>query len=238
MEAPMTTLLPASIRPYAGKITDTDSHESIPASLWVEEFGEATAPYARFILTTSIASSGRMESGGGAAIVSDTLKINDENVWKVKGAAAPGAIDMKKRMEVLRFMQIDRQLIFPGGLGAGGMMLYGGAQFYKRQQFHEGDLKTLARILIDANNDWCLRNAKVSDRLRMVAILLAETPGELLAEAKRLINGGARGLMMRAGTPPAGFSPAHSALDPLWAYLADAEIPFLIHVGGENGLFA
>ena len=31
--------LPESVAPFAGRINDVDSHEMIPAQLWVEEFG-------------------------------------------------------------------------------------------------------------------------------------------------------------------------------------------------------
>ena len=38
--------LPPSVQPYAGRITDVDSHEQVPAQLWVETFGEAMRPFA------------------------------------------------------------------------------------------------------------------------------------------------------------------------------------------------
>src|SRR3546814_14647159 len=39
--------------------------------------------------------------------------ISDENVWTVKGVAAPGAVDMGRRIAVMDQMGIARQLIFP-----------------------------------------------------------------------------------------------------------------------------
>ena len=38
--------LPPSVQRYAGRITDVDSHEQVPAQLWVETFGEAMRPFA------------------------------------------------------------------------------------------------------------------------------------------------------------------------------------------------
>src|SRR3546814_18420957 len=47
------------------------------------------------------------------APANDELPISDENVWTVKGGAAPGAVDMGRRIAVMDQMGIARQLIFP-----------------------------------------------------------------------------------------------------------------------------
>jgi hypothetical protein len=38
--------LPESLKPFAGRILDTDSHEQMPAQIWEREFGEIAKPLA------------------------------------------------------------------------------------------------------------------------------------------------------------------------------------------------
>jgi hypothetical protein len=34
--------IPKALEPFAGRIMDVDSHESVPAQLWEQEFGPVT----------------------------------------------------------------------------------------------------------------------------------------------------------------------------------------------------
>lgn len=218
--------MPAAVRAYAGRVTDADSHESIPSQYWVEEFGALTQPLVDWLKGRNFNSS--------AVVDADDLEITAETVWTVKGPRAPGAIDFARRLAVLDHMGIDRQIIFPGGVGGFGSILLGHADDRAFMPDIEGDRRAYAKRLMDAYNDWCVRMTRLSDRLRFSAILHAETPDALLAEAKRLVSKGVRLIQLRSASLPGGKSPAHPALDPFWSYLADAGVPLVLHLGGET----
>jgi predicted TIM-barrel fold metal-dependent hydrolase len=98
-----------------------------------------------------------------------------------------------------------------------------------------GDRREYACKLMTTYNEWCIRKSKMTDRLRPVALLQAETPEDLLDKAKYLVANGIRVIQLRSASPPGNRSPAHPDLDPFWRYLADAKIPVVLHLGGETG---
>jgi len=61
---------------------------------------------------------------------------------------------------------------------------------------------------------------------------------EMVAQSERLLGNRVRALMLPAGEPPAGLSPADRALDPFWALAEKADAPVVMHVGGERGFLA
>ncbi|MEA3066585.1 MAG: hypothetical protein QOJ27_3319, partial [Sphingomonadales bacterium] len=46
----MDAVLPDALAPLAGRITDVDSHEQMPAQVWVENFGEIARPFAEKLM--------------------------------------------------------------------------------------------------------------------------------------------------------------------------------------------
>jgi predicted TIM-barrel fold metal-dependent hydrolase len=58
-----------------------------------------------------------------------------------------------------------------------------------------------------------------------------------IAEAERVIDGGARAVFIQDGVAPGGFSPAAPEVDPLWALLAKANVPVTFHIGAQQGFF-
>ncbi|MFN0028203.1 MAG: amidohydrolase family protein [Acidimicrobiales bacterium] len=70
-------------------------------------------------------------------------------------------------------------------------------------------------------------------RLLPVALLSLEDPARAAIELDAALNDGAKGVWVPAG-PCGGRSPGHNDLDPIWARLAEAGVPFLLHVGGQN----
>jgi predicted TIM-barrel fold metal-dependent hydrolase len=135
---------------------------------------------------------------------------------------------------VMDYTGVKRQLVFPGSVG-----LYAAAFYYRCEQFPDlfksiqGDRKGYAKKLIAAHNDFCLRNARDSDRLRCVGIALADDVPTLQAEVKRMLDGGVRAVWMPSASPPGGVSPAHPDLDPIYAMLAAADAALLAHVGAD-----
>jgi hypothetical protein len=222
--------VPESVRAYAGRIIDIDSHESTPMNLWAEQFGSITNELARAVSRSTLAAT-QVRS-------KDDTEINPETVWKKKSSEAPGSFDLERRLQVLDLMGVRRQMMFPGGMGLLALGLYASADDPTVFSTLTGDRRAYARRLLDAYNGFCIREGRRSDRLRPVAILLGETPEELCAEARRLIALGARAFWIPTGEPPGGRSPADPALDPLWDTLAAANAALLAHIGDQSRFLA
>lgn len=234
----VTPSLPDSVAPFAGRITDIDSHEMLPAQLWVEEFGEITRPWAERAMKIN-------PNGGAQNIISvpgfegDVAEMDPKAVWTAKGPTAPGAADMNRRLDLMDTMGLSRQLMFPSGPGLGGLALYGSpndAKKYGVASFGVTDdnFYTLARDLMDNYNRWTVDVAAISSRFRPVAPIYGDTPEELIAVTKKLIDQGIRAVLISAPRLPGGTSPANNDLDPFYAMLAEAKVALTLHIGGED----
>jgi predicted TIM-barrel fold metal-dependent hydrolase len=148
---------------------------------------------------------------------------------------APGAFDLNRRKEVLDFTGVRRQLMFPGGMGLWSAALLTQADNLELLSSITGDRRGYARKLMRAYNDWCIRESFNSDRMRPVALLVANDPAELLAEAQYLVSRGIRAVWMPSAVPPGGASPADDALDPVYDLLAREKIVLCAHVGADMG---
>ena len=69
-------------------------------------------------------------------------------------------------------------------------------------------------------------------RLLPVALLSLADPERAAIELDAALELGAKGVWIPA-EPCGGRSPGHNDLDPIWSRLADAGVPFLLHVGGQ-----
>ncbi len=69
-------------------------------------------------------------------------------------------------------------------------------------------------------------------RLLPVALLSLADPERAAVELDAALELGAKGVWIPA-EPCGGRSPGHNDLDPIWARLAEAGVPFLLHVGGQ-----
>lgn len=234
----VTPSLPDSVAPFAGRITDIDSHEMVPAQLWVEEWGEITRPWAERAININ-------PNGGAQNIISvpgfagDVAEMDPKAVWTAKGPNAPGAADMNRRLDLMDTMGLSRQLMFPSGPGLGGLALYGSpneAAKYGVGSFGVTDdtFYSYARKLMDSYNRWTVEVAAISPRFRPVAPIYGDTPEELISVTKKLIHGGIRAVLISAPRLPGGVSPASNDLDPFYAMLAEAKVAITLHIGGED----
>ena len=219
-----------------GKVIDVDSHESVPIPRWKDVFGDRAQ---KFIDANQRVFAGFQESFGNAVgqDAEDAMPITPETVWEVKFDAAPSAGNIDRRPAVLDEMGIHRQLVFPG-LGLLAFAVANGAAGNTVQATKE-EIDS-AWPALDAYNEWAGSvTSKYPDRLRVVGVLGTGKPGltvdGLIAETKRLMKMGVRGLFIHSGRPPAGFSPADEALDPWYALLAEANISICFHSGAEYG---
>ena len=218
--------VPAEVKPYFGSVLDADSHEYTPVNLWEEQFGAVVRDF--------VAAFEHSKMPIRRFVPNDVTEITPDSVWNTKFAAAPGAFDLDRRLEVLDFTGIRRQMMFPGSIG-----LYAVSFYFRCDQFPDmfrsitGDRKGYARQLIRAYNDWCVRVARHSDRIRAVGVAMGDTVEELMAECRRLVDGGVRAVWMPSSALPGGLSPAHPDLDPVWSLLESADVPLLAHVGSD-----
>lgn len=222
-----------------GRINDVDSHEMIPTPLWAEEFGDHSADFATMLQAT-----GR-QMDLVTDVSADTLEITDHNIWNTKGPRAPGAIDLGRRIDVMDHTGVAHQLMFPSGPGLFGCILATAPReivqhhFSKRFKHYPDDLNAFGASLVTEFNDWCIRTAAGGgDRVRPVAVVPTFSVDDAIAEASRLIDGGVRAVMIPVAVPPGGVSPAHPDVDPLWRLFAEANVPVLLHIGGELGFLA
>jgi predicted TIM-barrel fold metal-dependent hydrolase len=221
--------LPASVAPYAGRMIDVDTHEQMPAEVWVETFGEDLRPMAELRMSSP--------AHNVPGYAGDVAELSAETVWSHKGPTAPGAVDMRRRLDVLDVMKIDRQLMFPTSAGLFGMILYSmpdGSNFHK---VFGDDTRPMGARMMRCSNDWMVEAAKLSPRVRPVGSIYGDTPQELIALTRSLLDRGIRALTISAGHLPGGVSPAHNDLDPLYAMLAEANAPLTVHLGSELAFF-
>ena len=199
-----------SVPTVHGRINDLDSHLQVPISRWGEVFGDATARF------------GERFAGIALFDATDEPELTVESVWRTKGTAAPGASTPEGRLAAMDVMGIERQLIFPQVVLA--MPAW-------------SDHPSAAAVLREYNDAVLRWTAAGQGRLRTTALLNLTTVEGAIAEAERVAAGGARAVFIQDGIAPGGRSPAAPELDPLWALLAEADMPVTLHIGGQEGFF-
>ena len=203
--------------PYAsGRVFhDADSHVMEPVD-WL-------APYADKALFAQFADVGankpRIEAQVAASVArradsAALMQAADNLIAEPKGWIAYGAFDPAERVQALDNLGFARQLVFATSSlsrfrnSKNSEVLYGGARAHNR-----------------AMADFCC-----SDRLIGVAFVPLDDPDLALAEAKEAHRLGC-GAVWVPSTPAGERSPGHPDLDPFWHYLADHNIPFVLHIG-------
>lgn len=139
----------------------------------------------------------------------------EDGLLERKGWSALGAFDPAERSRALDLLGFDRQLVFstfaPGQfLGGDTELLYGGTRAHNR-----------------AVADFCAAD----ERLVAVGFVPLDDPNEAARAADEAIALGC-GAVLVPSHPPKTHSPTHPDLDPLWARLQEANVPFMLHVGG------
>jgi predicted TIM-barrel fold metal-dependent hydrolase len=220
------------VKHLAGRIIDTDAHEFMPAQVWTTEFGPVTQKLVDHFM--SLPPDG--PSGFNFPDFTDSMAISPETVWRVKTPRAPGSTDMRRRLEVMDYTGVKRQILFPSGVAIMGSFLFNFPPDYGffSEWTDVPARRAYGRQLMDAANQWAVRSAHVSDRLRPVAALYGNSPDELIASTRALLDQGIRAVWLMSSVPPGGVSPAHTDLDPLWAMLAERNVSVTLHIGSEG----
>jgi predicted TIM-barrel fold metal-dependent hydrolase len=227
----MNYAIPDELLPFAGQIIDADTHESLPINLWEGRYGSVVNDFAHALKEAKFPVGIDLKE-------KDDTEINAETVWKNKRLAAPGAFDFERRLDVMDFTGVKQQIVFPGAMGLMAVYFHANSHNHNIMSAISSsteDRRAYALKLINAYNEWVVYATQKSPRFQAVAILCGDTPDTLIAEARRLIKNGVRGIWMPSSTPPAGVSPANNVLDPLWDVLASADVPIYAHVGADHG---
>jgi predicted TIM-barrel fold metal-dependent hydrolase len=226
--------LPRELKGFAGRLNDVDSHEMIPCQLWEEIYGPEVRELAEAVIAHSPPVEIDENSHNAPNFAGDVAAITAE-LTSVKGPRAPGAVDLRRRVEVMDAMGVHRQLMFPTGLGGWAITLL--AQDKYDPQFLayvKEDRTPKARRWLDTYVDWMLTTTKISDRVRPVPPLYADTVPELIAKAQTMLKAGVRAVQLPPSFLPGGKSPAHPDLEPFWTLLEEARCVVTLHLGTEG----
>jgi predicted TIM-barrel fold metal-dependent hydrolase len=220
---------------YMSRCMDVDSHEMAPIHAWPEVFGESAREFVDLCVRMEVMNNGGANTMNRPDVERDSTAINEQTVWSVRGPGAPGAFDLDRRLQVMDTMGVERQLLYPG-YGFIGTILALNPLAHEFFGFDPSTVNalTLADRAIQGHNDWCLRQTKrVSSRIRPVALLLTNSLEQMMRDAEKLLDSGARAVQIPNGSPPADMSPADERLDPFWRLFAAANVPITFHIGAE-----
>ena len=149
--------------------------------------------------------------------------VEQEEIMLRKNFAATGAFLPDDRSRALDLLGFSSQLVFN--------------TFHNRRLRdweHSGDLD-LAYGAARAHNRGMVEFCAIDDRLLPTCYVPLADPARSVAFAGEAIEQGAAALLVASGCP-AGHSPSHIALDPVWAQAEEAGIPVVFHVGGTGDL--
>jgi predicted TIM-barrel fold metal-dependent hydrolase len=206
------------------KCYDADSHlmETVD---WLSEYAD---PSVRDDLP-SFSPQGGSKSDAGRAIFemiehakrrradpAATRELEENVIGGPKGWLAHGATDREERRRTLDLLGFEKQLVFATfsvgqfAFSREARIAYGGALAHNRGmlEFCDGD-----------------------DRMLPVCFLPLLDPKHAVDALDDLIPQ-SPGAVWVASDMLGGFSPAHVDLDPVWARLAEANVPVVLHIGG------
>ncbi len=148
------------------------------------------------------------------------IALGDELISKSKEIQALGAFDAADRKIACDLLGFKKQLVFAThsvvlpfhpSSKTDPVHRYGGARAHNRHMV-----------------EFCADD----DRLMGVAVIPLDDPARAIAELDWAIENGLQSVWV-PHRAPIGFAPGHVDLEPFWARLAEAGVPFVLHVGGS-----
>jgi uncharacterized protein len=149
--------------------------------------------------------------------------VEGREIMLRKNFAATGSFLAEDRGRALDLLGFDSQLVFN--------------TFHNRRLYdweHSGDLD-LAYGTARAHNRGMLEFCNVDNRLLPTCYVPLADFERAAAMADEALAAGAAALLVASGCP-AGHSPSHLGLDPVWARAQEAGVPVVFHVGGTGDL--
>ncbi len=210
------------MHPRTEHVFDADSH-IMETRDWLASFADATTrerlrPFDRnaetLIRQLDQAVAGHRERQGDPA----RRERAEQRVHEDKGWLALGAFDARERSRVLDLLAIERQLVF--------------SSFSLGQFMFSRDPELVAGGT-SAHNRGMASFCAEDPRLVAVGYVSLEDPEAAARATDDAIRLGCRAIHVRS-QPPRAHSPTHPALDGVWARLAEAHVPLMLHLGGGN----
>ena len=149
--------------------------------------------------------------------VAEMVGLGDQLIAGPKGYMALGAFNTDERSQALDQLGFHQQLVF--------------ATFSAGVAFAEERPVDARYATAAAHNRGMAEFCAADERLLGVALLPLDDPALARAELERIIELGLNAVWV-PHRPAGGRSPGHSDLDPIWARMAEADLPFVLHVGG------
>jgi predicted TIM-barrel fold metal-dependent hydrolase len=149
--------------------------------------------------------------------------VEAQEIMLRKNFAATGSFLAEDRGRALDLLGFSSQLLFN--------------TFHNRRLHdweHSGDLD-LAYGTARAHNRGMLDFCSEDERLLPTCYVPLADFGRAAAMTDEALAGGAAALLVASGCP-AGHSPSHVGLDPVWARAEEARVPIVFHVGGTGDL--
>jgi len=208
---------------YAGdrQILDADSHVMELADFLDEHIDPAQRNRLRRGAIEAFAPLLENAMAGAAARRSDSTAaaVAEERLLKDKGWLALGAFDPDERSRVLDLLGFDGQLVFAT---------------FATTMFVGRDLDRLYAGSA-AQNRAMVEFCSSDDRLYPVAFVPLVDPARAVAVATETIDNGCAAVMVPS-TVAGERAPTHPDLDGFWDTLSEANVPFVLHVGGGGRL--
>jgi predicted TIM-barrel fold metal-dependent hydrolase len=151
------------------------------------------------------------------AKVAELVALGDRLIAGPKGHAALGAFNAEERSQALDLFGFQHQLVFPS--------FSAGPAFDVRRPVEAR--YAAAQVHNRAMAAFCAADR----RLCGVALLPLDEPALAAKEVDNLVALGLKAAWVPHRVP-GDRSPGHNDFDPVWARLAEASIPFVIHVAG------
>jgi len=149
--------------------------------------------------------------------VAELVALGDRMIGGPKGYAALGAFNRDERSKALDMLGFARQLVF--------------ATFSESIALSEkhtvSERYQAARAHNRAMANFCANDA----RLMGVALLPLDDHQASIGELEHALKLGLKAIWI-PHRHCGGRSPGHNDFDPLWARMAEAQVPFVLHVGG------
>jgi predicted TIM-barrel fold metal-dependent hydrolase len=229
----MQTLTAAVTRPgeIAGiKVVDADTHLTEPHELWTSRaplrFRDRVPQVKRVdgVATWMFGDTVMGRAGAGGVVKRDGSKSRGSEFigWDFEDAHA-GASSVGPRLEVMDELGIWAQIVYPNVVGFGGQRL---------AQARDPEIGNLCvRIWNDAMAE--LQEAS-GQRIFPMALLPWWDLDATVAEVRRIKDLGLKGVNTNADPQNEGFPDlGEGHWDPLWAVLADLELPLNFHIGAS-----
>ncbi|XYH99054.1 amidohydrolase family protein [Sorangium sp. So ce1128] len=211
------------MKQFHGRLNDLDSHIQPSLTNYEVAAGETGRNFVNAIRNALQALPPEAAQKLAVLIGDETSEFNEETVWKIKGASAPGAFSPEGRLKTLDIMGVRRALIFsdPGIQGVA---------------FSPGEL---GLATMRHWNEFVVRfGSHDPDRLRVAALVNTHDIDLAIAEVERVLAAGGRAFVFASSVPPGQLSPAHEKMDRIWGMLSEARATALLHIGGEHGFMA